>query len=168
MSSVLQSTCPSAVMRWRKNAEHWSRQTKVPAALILAVIDQESDGNPTARRAEPTYHTTLINRPKSAQRLRLMAASVGLNTKQLVTSYGLMQPLFTLAYGYGARSICDLEDPDKNIRYCAAHLATLMAKHKGDIAKTAGAYNGAGSASKYAKDVVKLYNKYSAKLKKGA
>ena len=42
-----------------------------------------------------------------------------------------------------------------------AHLGTLYKKHNGDIAKTAGAYNGAGPNSRYAKDVLKLYEKYA-------
>ena len=34
-----------SVARWRRLAEYWGRQTECPAALILAVIEQESGGD---------------------------------------------------------------------------------------------------------------------------
>ena len=43
------------VTRWRKLAEYWGRQTECPAALILAVIEQESGGDKDAVRYEPEY-----------------------------------------------------------------------------------------------------------------
>ena len=43
------------VLKWRDMAERWSMQGvyPVPPALILAIIQMESAGNPTAKRAEP-------------------------------------------------------------------------------------------------------------------
>ena len=43
------------VTQWRKLAEYWGRQTECPAALILAVIEQESGGDKDAVRYEPEY-----------------------------------------------------------------------------------------------------------------
>ena len=43
------------VTRWRRLAEYWGRQTECPAALILAVIEQESGGDKDAVRYEPEY-----------------------------------------------------------------------------------------------------------------
>ena len=165
MSSVKNPlTCPTAVMRWKAHAEHWSRQTGVPTALILAVIDQESDGRPHVERPEPAYLSKLKTTPSGAHKLKVMQ-SVGITPEQATTSYGLMQPLLMLAFGYGAKSKHDLLDPNKNIRYCTAHLANL-AKQAGTgytdphIRSIAGAYNGAGPNSTYAKDILTLYKKY--------
>ena len=169
MSSVKSPlTCPAAVMRWKQHAEHWSRQTGVPTALILAVIDQESDGRPNAERPEPTYLGKLKTTPAGAHKIKVMQ-SVGIPPEQAATSYGLMQPLLMLAYGYGAKSKHDLLDPNKNIRYCTAHIAVL-AKQTGTgytdthILKIAGAYNGAGANSTYARDILTLYKKYQTYL----
>lgn len=153
MSSVKSPTAPARVLQYRPAAEKWSRQTGVPVALILAVIDQESDGRAEARRYEPRYKV-------SATHKKAMDAA-GVPEEVQKTSYGLMQMMFPVAWGYGARSTAELADPDKAIRYGAAHLGTLYKKYNGDIAKTAGAYNGAGPNSRYAKDVLKLYEKYA-------
>ena len=160
--------CPTVVMRWRAYAEQWSRQTGVPTALILAIIDQESDGRPNVERPEPTYLGKLKTTPAGEHKLKVMQ-SVGIPPEQATTSYGLMQPLLMLAYGYGAKSKHDLLDPNKNIRYSTAHLATLA--HQTGIGYTdphihqiAGRYNGAGANSTYAKDVLTLYKKYKTYL----
>lgn len=160
MSSIKSSVCPAAVLQWRTLAERWSRQTNVPVALILAFIDQESGGNPKAYRPEKDYLKRYVS--KSAGRIKVdnLKKETGLTEQEIITSYGLMQPLFTLAYGYGARTVEDLYDPNLNIRYCTAHIGTLMKKHSRNIRKVAGAYNGAGSNSAYAIDIEKLYAKY--------
>lgn len=156
------------VRQWLSIAEKWSRQTGVPAALILAVIEQESGGNPYAERYEKEYEARYVtNSGKNAR----IALECGLTRQQVATSYGLMQLMFPLAYGYGARSIEDLHDPDKNIRFGAAHLKTLMSKHCAGniddvcIRKIAGAYNGAGSGSSYARNVYSLYLRYESWIK---
>lgn len=158
------STCPSAVLQWKKYAIHWGRQTGLHPALILAIIDQESGGNAKAKRAEPEYLNKLLHTDAGRKKIMKICDTTDLDMQGVVTSYGLMQPLFTLAYGYGARSVDELYDPSKNIRYCSAHLANLMKKHNGSIRRAAGAYNGAGADSKYARDVEKLYAKYKNEL----
>ncbi|MEG1912756.1 MAG: transglycosylase SLT domain-containing protein [Cloacibacillus sp.] len=153
MSSVNSPTAPSRVLHYRHLAVKWARQTGLPPALILAVIDQESDGRAEARRYEKDYTPSARHSPA------MNKAGVPLAVQK--TSYGLMQLMFPVAWGYGARSTADLEDPDKAIRYGAAHLGQLYKKYNSNILQAAGAYNGAGPKSKYARDVLTLYNKYS-------
>lgn len=151
------------VRQWLSFTEKWSRVTDVPASLILAVIEQESGGNPFAERYEKEYEARYVtNNAKNAR----IAVECGLTRAQVATSYGLMQLMFPLAYGYGARSIEDLQDPDKNIRFGAAHLKTLISKYCAGsidelcVRKVAGAFNGAGSSSSYARNVYALYLQY--------
>ena len=160
MSSIKSSVCPTAVLQWRTIAERWSRQTNVPVALILAFIDQESGGNPKAHRPEKDYLKRYVSKSAGRTKVDNIKKETGLTEQEIITSYGLMQPLFTLAYGYGARTVEELYDPNLNIRYCTAHISTLMKKHSRNIRLVAGAYNGAGSNSAYAIDIEKLYMKY--------
>lgn len=152
MSSINTLKAPARVLQYSPIAQKWAKQTGVPAALILAVIDQESDGRSEVTRYEKNY------RPSYTHTRAMDIAGVPQTVRK--TSYGLMQLMFPVAWGYGARSTADLRDPDKAIRFGAAHLAMLYKKHKGDIKAAAGAYNGAGADSKYARDVATLYEKY--------
>lgn len=155
---------------WRPQAEKWAKQTDVPAALILAVIQMESGGQPHVTRYEPTYKKRYVDDNRNAL---AKAAECGLTREQYATSYGLMQLMFQVAYGYGARSIADVLDPHSNIRYGAAHLGALRKRYcvgvidGAGIRSIAGAYNGAGDSSAYARGVYNLYLKYEEWLKNG-
>lgn len=156
------------VTQWRLLAEKWSRQTGAPVALILATIEQESGGNPNATRHEPAYQRQYVD--GNAKNLRI-ARECGLTPAEVATSYGLMQLMFPLAYGYGARSKAALLTPDQNIRFGAAHLGALISKCRfavTDIACiriVAGGFNGGGSGSAYARNVAALYQRYEGWLK---
>jgi len=147
----------TSVQAYKPIAMHWSRQTGVPAGLILAVIEQESGGNPAAIRFESDYLRRYVFGNKRNLKI---AHECGLTPEQMATSYGLMQLMFPLAYGYGAHSIADLLDANKNIRFGTAHLCVLLKKNDGDIRKAAGAYNGAGDGSSYARNVEALAGGY--------
>ena len=174
------------VIRWRTLAEKWSRQTGCPAALILAVIQQESGGDPAATRYEPEYEE------RYRARCEEIARACSLSTKDVATSYGLMQLMLPLAWGYmgpaqkedGSGGVKSLLDPELNIRFGAAHLGVLirkeLAKHN-DAASlalglqkeidaevvrvVAGRYNGGGSGSAYARNVCALWQQYERYLK---
>ena len=152
MSSINSPKAPARVLQYKAIAQKWAAQTGISPALILAIIDQESDGKEEAERYESAYKPsqTHINAMQRA----------GVPTEVMKTSYGLMQLMFPVAWGYGARSTMELKIPDTAIRYGAAHLAMLYKKNGCDVKKTAGAYNGAGANSKYARDVAILYEKY--------
>ncbi len=153
------------VLKWQQLAEKWSRQgiTPVPVALILAIIQMESAGNPTARRAEPEALNRAI-RDGRTDKIQMIVRATGLNALEVMSSYGLMQLLVTTAWGYlsarhkGPGVIDALYSPDQNIRYGVSHLATLLKKHDGDIRLAARDYNGQGPmAEAYGRNAQDLY-----------
>lgn len=172
------------VTQWRELAEYWGRQTECPAALILAVIEQESGGDKDAVRYEPEYEK------RYKARCEEIATEAGITVSQVASSYGLMQLMLPLAWGYmGDEQRRDdvtalLLYPSQNVRFGSAHLGVLLrkelAKHNtavnlimgkrkeidgGIIRAVAGKYNGAGSSSVYAKNVCSLWRRYGKWLK---
>ena len=153
------------VMQWLPLAERWAGQgvAPVPVALVLAIIQMESAGNPTARRAEPEALAKAI-RERRDEKINMIAKIAGLDPIEIMSSYGLMQLMVTTAWGYlsarhkGPGVIDALLDPDQNIRYGTAHLATLLKRRGGDIRLAARDYNGAGSmAEAYGRNTQLLY-----------
>ena len=163
------------MQKWRKLSEYWSGRTGCPAALILAVIQQESGGNPNAVRFERGY----LDKYGGTAKFRNICKTTGYETEDVATSYGLMQLMLPLSWGYmsdqhkTAQAKLFLLVPENNIRYGSAHLSMLIKKytlydanhqnHKLDAAEircVAGAYNGGGLASAYARNVSALYVRY--------
>ena len=149
------------IARWIPLARKWGRLTDLPPALILAVIQQESGGNPIATRHEPRY----LEQYGSTSKFQGIIKKTMLYPQDIATSYGLMQLMVPTAWGYLSEHhknnnvIEILLDPDLNIRYGSAHLASLFRKH-GTVTGAAGRYNAAGADSRYAKNVEALYWKY--------
>lgn len=165
MSSI-KSTAPAApVLQWKDQAAHWSKQTGIPTALLLAFIDQESDGRKDVpARYEAGYEQTYTKGNPKAQKI---IKQCRLSSREYSSSYGILQTMFGLAYGYGARSTADAHD--NSLRYGAAHLGNLATKlyKEGEkyfgeehVKRIAGDYNGAKEHSQYAKDIWTLYQKY--------
>lgn len=175
------------VLRWRTLAEKWSRQTGCPAALVLATIQQESGGDPAATRYEPEYEE------RYKARCEEIARAYRLSTKDIATSYGLMQLMLPLAWGYmgpemrRGNIVVALLDPDHNIRFGAAHLGVLLKKElawhndavclalgeerridAAIVRSVAGRFNGGGSGSAYARNVCVLWQRYEAWMREGA
>lgn len=172
------------VIRWLAPAQRWSRHTGCPPELILAIIQQESGGDPAATRHEPGYEE------KYKARCEEIARACRLSTKEVATSYGLMQLMLPLAWGYMGPNVrrgnvvATLLDPEQNIRFGAAHLGILLkkelARHNDAISlalglrkeidaavvrAVAGRYNGGGSGSAYARNVCALWQRYEKYLK---
>ena len=172
------------VAQWRRLAEYWGRQTECPAALILAVIEQESGGDKDAVRYEPEYEKRYKTRCEE------ISGEADIAVPCVASSYGLMQLMLPLAWGYMSKeqrdgnAVAILCDPVQNVRFGAAHLSVLLrkelARHNdsvslalgvrkeidgGIIRAVAGRYNGAGSSSAYAKNVCSLWKKYGEWLK---
>ena len=149
------------VSRWLPLARKWGRLTDLPPTLILAVIHQESGGNPIASRHEPRYLEQYGGTPKFQDIIK----KTMLYPQDIATSYGLMQLMVPTAWGYlsayhKSNNVIEiLLDPDLNIRYGAAHLSALFRKH-GTVTGAAGRYNAAGADSRYARNVEALYWKY--------
>lgn len=149
------------VSRWLTSARKWGKQTDLPPALILAVIQQESGGNPLASRHEPRY----LEQYGNTDKFKNIVERTMLYPQDIATSYGLMQLMVPTAWGYLSSYHKDnnvikiLLDPDLNIRYGAAHLSALFKKH-GSIKGAAGRYNAAGANSQYARNVEALYWRY--------
>ena len=162
-----------AVIEHKELAEKWALRTRVPASLILAVIQQESGGRAAAVRAEAVYLKQYGATPKFVQIVKVTK----LAPEQVAASYGLMQLMLPLAWGYmspedkGPGAILALLDADKNIRYGTAHLAALMSNcmiqelDSVAVTRIAGAYNGGGVLSLYAKNVAALWGQYDKWLK---
>ena len=153
------------IMQWLPLAERWAGQgvTPVPVALVLAIIQMESAGNPTARRAEPEALASAIHERRD-EKINMIAKTTRLDPIEIMSSYGLMQLMVTTAWGYlsarhkGPCIIDALYSPDQNIRYGVAHLATLLKKRDGDIRLAARDYNGAGPmAEAYGRNAQLLY-----------
>ena len=153
------------VMQWLPLAEKWAGQgvVPVPVALVLAIIQMESAGNPNAKRAEPEALAKALQ-DRRDEKINMIAKITGLDPIEIMSSYGLMQLMVTTAWGYlsarhkGPGVIDALLDPDQNIRYGVSHLATLLKKRNGDIRLAARDYNGAGPmAEAYGRNAQLLY-----------
>ena len=150
----------SKVMQYVTFAKKWAYNTNVDAALILAIIHQESGGNPCVTRKESSYKALY---GKSSKLLSIQRMTK-LPMDKICTSYGLMQLMLPTAWGYISDKYQDkyviehLIDPYNNIRYGAAHLSTLLKKYNGDVWQAAQKYN--GTSSQYANNVVALIKEY--------
>lgn len=156
------------VKRWWPILDRWCVELGVSQSLVLAVIHMESGGNENARRYEPAFEKRYIL-GSSAWLKR--CKELGISTRDAATSYGLMQLMFTTAWGYGCRSVEQILDPGQNIRFSVAHLASLLDRCGSKEAALA-AYNGGmgavtdikngvqTTAARYSRNVMALYNRY--------
>lgn len=160
---------PEKVIRYRSMVDKWCTELKVSQSLILAIIQMESAGNPSAVRYEPEYEKRyILNNAVWRERCR----SIGISSKEAATSYGLMQLMFTTAWGFNCRNPKDLFDPNTNIRFGTALVAQKLKKF--DVKETLCSYNGGDgsvikmrqgiktAASGYAERGMVLYNQYRA------
>lgn len=132
---------PEKVARWRAIVDKWCAQLKLSQALVMAVIQMESGGNPDAKRHEPAFEAQYVRRNAKWEKL---CRNLGITHAEAATSYGLMQMMFTTAYGYGCKSVAQALDPDQAVRFGAAHLAMLVRKY--DVNEALAAYNGGTGA----------------------
>ena len=123
---------------------------KVPVALVMAIIAQESKGNPFAIRYEPSYFFWLTNRLTKAAFKDLPGTKLGICSKDTemklrACSFGLMQVLGQTARenGFDGIYITELCDVETSIRIGLNYLSKLCNKYEHETHAVA-AYN-AGS-----------------------
>jgi soluble lytic murein transglycosylase-like protein len=133
----------------------------------MAVMWMESGGNPNAIRYEPLYEKRyILNNPTWLQRCE----EGNYTTRDVASSYGLMQLMFPTAWGFGARKPEELFIPGQNIRFGTALIASHLKKYT--LMETLAAYNGGEGAVKalragketaatnYAKKVISIRDRF--------
>jgi hypothetical protein len=159
---------PPQILQWFPIVDHWSQVLKISQALLLAIIQTESKGDPDCIRREPEFERSYIkDNPIWIQRGR----ELGMTSADIASSYGLMQIMFSTAYGYGCFSKAQALDPSQSIRFGAAHLKTLLDRYA-TVEEALAAYNGGHGAARdlregkdtpatrYSRRVMELYQEY--------
>lgn len=136
------------------NVRRWANIYNIPEALAFAVITQESEGDPKAKRYEPNFYNKYIkdkpewkNNPYYNEPTRISS------------SYGLMQVMYTTGYGVAKqlgilnrlKKPEDLYDPDLNLQIGMKYLRQMLDRYKGDPKqywKAVADYNGGWKAWK--------------------
>ena len=129
---------PDSILRWLSAVET-CKHPAVDSGLLLAMIWQESEGNPWAWNPEPRYpwlwnvRTAKPYRAPSAAALANMSPPAGWPCLAgdpdnewwgQMASWGLLQPMGAVARerGFTGGYLPELCDPQINIRYASAHL----------------------------------------------
>ena len=154
---------PEGIKAWRYIAEA-RRSQWVPADLILALIWQESSGNPWAERYEKYYQyfwdrksgAPLYDKSKSVSENRDAALAILGSTEfnAQCTSRGLMQVMGAVARerGFPGQFLTELCDPEIGIEYGVRHLTIFLKKY--ELRTALLRYNGGGRES-YPDEVLK-------------
>lgn len=134
---------PPEVARWVPLVREVRCEWKVPVPLVLAVIEEESRGDPRAIRREPAYWRRYL---ASNPGWRRLVAARGWKVHDVSASYGLMQVLFPTAWGCcGYRGApAGLFDPQVNVTAGVRYLAGLLKRYDGDERLALAHFNGGG------------------------
>jgi soluble lytic murein transglycosylase-like protein len=125
-------------------------------AVVCAVVEHESSGNPDAIRFEPQFF----------RRVRLAHPEISPDEAFLRSvSWGLMQVLGETAVVYGGllkqkRRYVDLLDPDFNLAVGTKYLKYLL-DAKGSIFDALATYNGSVDYAKAVTEISEKYRKYA-------
>ena len=112
-----------------------AREHGLEPALVRAVVQVESGGDPWAVRAEPAFYRTYVQ-PMNLSDTEERARSI---------SWGLMQIMGEVAreLGFAGKYLSALCDPETGLRYGCMHLKRFLDRH-GTVERAVAAYN-AGS-----------------------
>jgi soluble lytic murein transglycosylase-like protein len=126
------------------------------AALVCAVIEQESAWNPWALRYEPAFYARYVAPLCAGNALTPTEAQAR------AFSWGLMQVMGQVARenGFAGRYLAELCDPAAGIAVGCAVLAKRLATAKGDLIRGLLAWNGGGNAA-YPAQVLARTSRYS-------
>jgi hypothetical protein len=107
-------------MDYRELATKEAKRVGIDPNLYLALIQQESGFNPSARSPVGAYGLTQV------------------------------MPATAKDPGFGIRPLTDIHDPNEQVRFGADYLAKMLDRYDGNEAKALAAYNwGAGNADKW-------------------
>jgi soluble lytic murein transglycosylase-like protein len=110
----------------------------ISAALVAAVIEQESSWDTWAMRYEPAFYERYIVPMNLEDRTAAFARA---------TSFGLMQLMGQTAieFGFKGKYASSLCDPDLGVDFGCAKLRSCLDKNGGDLTKSLLSYNGGGN-----------------------
>ena len=122
--------------------------------LVIAVIEQESGGNPWAMRHEPKFRWfwnvatgTPWHGPAVAEAFaHLPGCSRETEFEGQRTSWGMMQVMGAVARerGFKGAFLSELADPATGIEYGCRHLSGLLKRANGDVRHGLLRFNGGG------------------------
>jgi hypothetical protein len=158
-----------AVLQWKDLAALQS-VAGLSANLILAVIAQESGGDPYAWNPEPRwrfYWDVRNNKPfRSLSQAEIDSKTPPADFSSLAgdrdqewwaqeASWGLMQPMGAVARecGYRGPYLTRLVEPELNIHIGSTHLSRKIKQAGGDVRHALQLYNGGGNP-RYADEVM--------------
>jgi soluble lytic murein transglycosylase-like protein len=121
------------------------------AALVCAIVEQESAWDPHAIRYEAAFRTRYV-------------APLGLPATEEVArsiSWGLMQVMGQVAreHGFAGKSLAALVDPSTGLAFGCAVLAAKISAAARDIPRALQLWNG-GANPDYAREVLERVGKY--------
>ena len=97
-----------------------TKDTPIPPALVLGIIETESNGNPHAARYEQNYRWTLPQAPRPGN------CTQNTETVMQKTSWGLMQIMGAVAREHGFTGwLSALTGPEQNVIVGLIHLVKL-------------------------------------------
>ena len=130
----------------------WAVKYGLDAAMVCAVIEQESGWIPWAMRYEPAFFDHYISS---------MTGLTATERTARATSYGLMQVMGQTAreLGFSGRFLSELCDPDVGIDFGCRKLQKEFATHGADESGLL-AYNGGGNPD-YGKQVLARVGTYA-------
>lgn len=126
----------SKILRWRELARSFGKAHGIDGELVLAVIAQESSGNPYAIRPEPGFFQRYLPGLR-----RLVSHSVSKRDDRwfqyphvFACSYGLMQVMYPVALerGLDLAYPTELCDPKIGLEAGCRHLAFLATRVLGE------------------------------------
>lgn len=131
-------------MSYEASARKWAEVFHVPLSYVIALIIQESDGDPWAVRYEPKWRW-FLDIDYWARRVKVTSPTERVCQQM---SWGLCQIMGSVARELGhVGDIPMILDPDINIQLCCKKLRELHKRH-GTWKKALAAYNAGNPDSK--------------------
>lgn len=141
-------------------AKEVAKENELDPALVCAVVEQESNWNPSAIRFEPGFYKTYLERYWGP----MESLGSGSKVPYLTFSFGLMQVMGQVAkeFGYHDDLIDLLVDPEKALQIGCKVLSSKLKKANGNVENGLLMWNGGGN-KKYPQEVLARISKYQEK-----